>query len=226
MTTNEISIRTGGPSRASGQLVLADISGYTSFLRAVQDAHRDDAFAGDTIPPAYSLVSSLLDGIVEAVAPPFTLSKLEGDAVFAWADDAVAPHGRALLDCLARCYGEFRGRLEQVGDVWTCRCDACRRVDTLDLKFIVHAGPFVIESIAGRTELVGPDVVMAHRLLKTGAAALVGHGGYAVVTDAAVRRYEVPTDGSLPLVEAYEHYAPVDLHVFALADLTAREPAA
>ena len=37
----------------------------------------------------------------------------------------------------------------------------------LDLKFIVHAGAFVVQSIAGGHELVGPDVGMAHRLLKT-----------------------------------------------------------
>ena len=33
------------PSRADGPLLLADISGYTSFLKDVTDAHRDDAFA-------------------------------------------------------------------------------------------------------------------------------------------------------------------------------------
>jgi hypothetical protein len=220
MTTHEMAMRGNAPTAASGPLLLADISGYTSFLRAVQDAHRDDAFAGNHVPPAYALVSSLLDGIIEAVVPPFTLANLEGDAVFVWADDAVAPRGAALLACLAACYVGFRGRLAQVGEIWACRCDACSRVDALDLKFIVHAGPFFIQSIAGRTELVGADVVMAHRLLKTSAAAVVGHGAYALITDAAARRFDVPIDGSLPLVETVEHYAPVDLHVFSLTDLS------
>ena len=52
--------------------------------------------------------------------------------------------------------------------------DACARIDTLDLKFILHAGEFVLQSIGGGQELVGPDVVMAHRLLKTHAAEVVG----------------------------------------------------
>jgi hypothetical protein len=208
----------GAPSAASGPLLLADIGGYTSFLRAVEDAHKDDAFAGTSVPPAYALVSSLLDGIIEAIVPPFTLSKLEGDAVFAWAeDDDRFPRGTALLGSLTSCYGLFRRRLEKVHEVWSCRCDACARVDTLDLKFVLHAGPFVIQSIAGRTELVGPDVVMAHRLLKSGAAALIGHGAYALVTDAAARRFDVPTEDALPLVETYEHYLPVQAHVFPLA---------
>jgi hypothetical protein len=208
---------TRGPSAASGALLLADIGGYTSFLRAVEDAHRDDAFAGDNVPPAYSLVSSLLDGIVETLVPPFTLSKLEGDAVFAWAeDDDRIPRGAQLLACLASCHTSFRLRLEKVHEVWACRCDACARVDALDLKFVLHAGRFVIQSIAGRTELVGPDVVMAHRLLKTGAATVVGHGAYALITEAAAGRFEVPTEAARPLVETYDHYAPVQLHVFPL----------
>ena len=210
------------PSAASGPLLLADIGGYTSFLRAVEDAHRDDAFAGNTVPPAYALVSSLLDGIIEAIVPPFTLAKLEGDAVFAWAaDDERVPRGSALLRCILDCYAAFRGRLEKVHEVWSCRCEACARVDTLDLKFILHAGPFVIQSIAGSTELVGPAVVMAHRLLKSGAGALVGHGAYALVTEAAAHRLDIPTEGSQPLVETYEHYSPVNVHVFSLAGMIA-----
>jgi hypothetical protein len=206
-----------GPTAASGPLLLADIGGYTSFLRAVEDAHRDDAFAGNAVPPAYALVSSLLDGIIESVVPPFTLSKLEGDAVFAWAEDGDGfPRGPALLECVATCYADFSQRLEKVHDVWACRCDACSRVD---LKFILHSGPFVIQSIAGRTELVGPEVVMAHRLLKNGAAEVIGQDAYALITDAAVRRFDVPTGASLPLVETYEHYPPVHAHVYSLPAL-------
>jgi hypothetical protein len=73
----------------------------------------------------------------------------------------------------------------------------------------------VIQSIAGGTELVGPEVVMAHRLLKTEAASLVGHA-YALVTEDAAALFDVPTDGGVPVVETYEHYAPVRAHVFPL----------
>jgi hypothetical protein len=206
-----------GPSAARGPLLLADIGGYTSFLRAVEEAHRDDAFADGAVPPAYALVSSLLDGIIEAIVPPFTLSKLEGDAVFAWADGmADVPRGAALLSCLAACHADFRRRLGRVNELWTCRCDACARVDALDLKFVLHAGAFVVQSIAGRTELVGPEVVMAHRLLKTEAAAIVGHGAYALITEAAVRELDVPTDSAHQFVERVEHYPPMQVHAYSL----------
>lgn len=207
------------PSAASGPLLLADISGYTSFLQSVADAHRDDAFANGAVPNAYAMISDLLDGIVSGVVPPFTLAKLEGDAVFAYAEEATQlPAGAAMLGCFADCYAGFRRRLDMAHEVWSCRCEACSRIDSLDLKFILHAGAFVIQAIAGSRELVGPEVVMAHRLLKTGAASVAGQRAYVLITEAAAVRFGVPTEGSISLVETYEHYAPIRAHVYPLGN--------
>ena len=203
------------PAAASGPLLLADISGYTSFLQLVVVAHQADAFADGAVPDAYQVVSSLLDGIVTTLVPPFTLSKVEGDAVFAFAtDEAPVPQGAALLDVLAGCYSEFRHRLATAHEIWTCTCDACARIDALDLKFILHAGSFVLHQIAGRQELAGPDVVMAHRLLKNGAAEAIGTGAYTLVTDAAASRLDIPTARGVEVVEAYEHYSPITTYAF------------
>jgi len=165
-------------------------------------------------------MSNLLDGIVGRVVPPFTLSKLEGDAVFAYAPDAAAiPHGAAMLDCFTECYAEFRRRVGEARDFSTCWCDVCSRIDVLDLKFILHSGPFVIQEIAGTAELVGPEVIIAHRLLKNGAVELVGHGAYALITAAAAAGLDIPTEATLPIVESYEHYAtPISAHVFSLRE--------
>jgi hypothetical protein len=207
------------PRAASGPLLLVDIGGYTSFLQSVATAHRDDAFANGAVPDAYAMMSNLLAGIVERVVPPFTLSKLEGDAVFAYAteDDAI-PRSTALLDCVADCYRDFRRRLDAAHEIWTCRCGACMRIDDLDLKFILHAGAFVIQEIAGHPELIGPEVVMAHRLLKTRAAELVGNGAYVLVTDAAATRLAIPIEASIPIVETYEHYPPIEAHLYRLRE--------
>lgn len=202
---------------SSGPLVLADISGYTSFLQGVADAHRDDALAADTVPEAYAMMSSLLDGIVERLAPPFTLSKLEGDAVFAFAGPAdPVPHGAALLACVRACYADFRSTLAQAGEIWSCTCNACSLVAGLDLKFVIHAGPYVLQQIAGSRELTGPEVVMAHRLLKNHVAERIGGTAYLLLTDAAVRQLEVPTEGSISTTERYEHYSPISAFAFPL----------
>lgn len=200
-----------------GALLLADISGYTSFLQAVALAHQDDAFANGAIPEAYRMMSSLLDGIVTSVVPPFTLSKLEGDAVFAFArNDPDVPRGDAVLAFIRSCHADFSASLAQVGELWTCSCNACGRANTLDLKFILHAGRFVEQEVAGSRELIGPDVVMAHRLLKNHGAEVVGHGSYALLSAAAVSQLDVPIDGAVPATETYEHYQPIDVFVFDL----------
>ncbi len=202
---------------ASGPLLLADISGYTGFLQDVAVAHRDDAFAGGRVPDAYSLMSSLLDGIIERIVPPFTLSKVEGDAVFAFARrDEDVPAGAAMLDFLWACYASFRDRLGGAKRIWTCGCDACSRVGGLELKFVLHAGSYVVQSVGGGLELAGPEVVVAHRLLKNHAADLVGHAAYALITEAAVLRLAVPAGEGRELTETYEHYAPIAARVYAL----------
>ena len=48
----------------------------------------------------------------------------------------------------------------------TCRCGACDRTEDLSLKFVVHAGEFDVQNIGGRKELIGPDIIVATRLLK------------------------------------------------------------
>jgi hypothetical protein len=202
---------------AEGPLLLADISGYTSFLQDVEAAHREDAFADGAVPDAYGLMSSLLDGIVARIVPPFTLSKIEGDAVFAFAaPGAEVPRGEALLDCMRDCYADFVSRIGQAGEIWTCTCAACARASTLDLKFVLHAGRYVLQEIAGSRELSGPDVVMAHRLLKNQAGALMGHGGYLLLSAPAVSRLDVPVTGAISMTETYEHYPPIDTFAVAL----------
>lgn len=164
-----------------GTLLLADISGYTAFLQAVGGAHGEEMARTGVIPPAYPLMATLLDAVVKRLITPFTLSKTEGDAVFAFAGaDELIIHGQQLLDCIDACYGEFRGQIAAAEAARTCRCSACALGIALDLKFILHAGTYVVHPIAGREELLGPDVNAVHRLLKNDAADAVGSGAYAL----------------------------------------------
>jgi hypothetical protein len=207
---------TSAPRKASGPLILADISGYTSFLQSVTQAHEHDAFADGAVPDAYAVISSLLDGIVGRLVPPFTLSKLEGDAVFAYSEESAFMRGQPVLDCIGACYADFRRRVKNAQAVSTCWCNVCMRLDQLDLKFILHVGPFVIQDIAGQRELVGPEVVIAHRLLKSQAGSSIDRSAYALVTDAAAAELAIPIGNATPITETHEHYEPVAAHVFAL----------
>jgi hypothetical protein len=205
-------------TRRRGALLLADISGYTSFLHGVADAHRSLIVEADEPPPAYSLLSSLLDAMVAQVAPPFRLVKFEGDALFAVADDPeMSIRGPAVLACLRGCHASFQALLAEAGTQWTCTCAACSRIDDLGLKLILHHGDYVAQPIAGREELAGPDVIVAHRLLKNHVRDGIGARPYALLTAAALDALEVPSDEMIAMTETYDGQPPIPVHVLPLA---------
>jgi len=210
------------PAARRGTLVLADISGYTAFLQAVGVAHGEEMAESGEVPEAYPLMTTLLDGIVERLVPPFVLSKTEGDAVFAFSADAEFPlRGEALLGCVDACYEAFQEQVHAMEAALTCHCSACHLGIALDLKFVLHHGGYVVQSIAGRPELLGPDVNLVHRLLKNHASDLVGGGAYALLTSAAAQHLEVPSTAALQLTETYDAGLSVDALVFPVP-LTAR----
>jgi uncharacterized protein YndB with AHSA1/START domain len=156
-----------------GCFALADISGYTSYLRGAELDHAQD------------VLEDLTNTVVQALAPPMKLSKLEGDAVFVY-----VPGNRVdasmLLDTLEAAYFAFRRRQDAIDRATQCDCNACVLIPRLDLKFVAHHGQFGRQYVAGGEELSGPDVILVHRLLKNGVADAIGHSGYALFTDAVV----------------------------------------
>ena len=157
------------PNTEVGCLLLADISGYSSYLLGTELEHSHDVLA------------DLLETIVAGIEPPFTLSKLEGDAAFAYVP-STAVNPSMLLDTVESTYFSFRRRLRDIQHSTTCECNACVMIPSLDLKFFVHQGRYVIHRIARNEELTGTDVVLIHRLLKGTAGETVGTRAYAVYT--------------------------------------------
>jgi hypothetical protein len=164
-----------GPVMATvqrGFLVLADLTGYTAYLSRGELAHAP-VIAGD-----------LLGTIVGRLEPPFRLAKFEGDAAFLFVEDGRAEPS-LLLDAIEASYLAFRRRLRSIETATACDCQACALAPRLDLKVFVHHGEFLRSRIAGRDELAGAEVILAHRLLKGAAEARsMGHG-FALFTSAA-----------------------------------------
>ena len=204
-------------TRTQGTLLLADISGYTGFLQGVAAAHHDLIIEADEPPAAYAFVSGLLDRMVSAVVPPFRLVKFEGDALFAVADDPEAAiHGPGLVACLRFCQAAFQAGLETANSEWTCTCNSCARIHDLSLKFVLHHGEYVSQRIVGREELAGPDVIVAHRLLKNHVRDLIGSRPYALLTDVGLAALEVPAGEMVATTESYDGLPPIPVHVLAL----------
>src|SRR5262245_55409364 len=103
-------------------LLIADITGYTSYLAGVELDHAQD------------ILADLMGTIVNALRPGFRLAKLEGDAAFTFAvTDRL--DGSLLLDTIERCYFGFRRRRRDVRQATSCECRACVRIPELNLKF-------------------------------------------------------------------------------------------
>jgi hypothetical protein len=159
-----------------GYLVLADITGYTKYL------------AGTELEHAQGIIGELASLIMTCLAPPLRYVKTEGDAVFCCADGSALRDGERLLELIEVCYLEFSKRVQQMSRATTCSCDACTSIQTLDLKFVSHYGAYVGQRIGGMDDVAGPDVILAHRLLKN----TIEARAYAFFTDACLARMPRP----------------------------------
>jgi len=155
-------------------LVIADISGYTSYL------------AGAELDHAQDILADLISTVVSALRPTFRLAKLEGDAAFAYVL-AESIDGSELQDTVEHCYFAFRRRLRDIGQASKCECNACILIPSLDLKLVVHHGTVLRQRIAGHEELVGSDVIVVHRLLKNAVGEQLGLRAYAIYSAACIR---------------------------------------
>ncbi len=183
-----------------GYLVLADISGYTAFL------------AGSELDHAHEVMSELLELIIERFTTVLTLSKLEGDAVFAYTAESKLPRGETLVELLESTYVAFKDRVEAVHRRTTCTCNACRAIPALDLKFMAHHGDYIFQKAAGITELIGSDVNLVHRLLKNHIKEATGWNAYALFTEKCLDHLSLKPEGMHAQTETYEHLGDVQTH--------------
>lgn len=182
-------------------LLLADISGYTAFMTGVEQEHGLDFSAG--IPAAYPILAALLDSIIRGIEPDFTLVKLEGDAVFAAAPATrLDGQGDRVVDEIGTMYRAFVDSRTRAIPSSDHVCTACPVVANLDLKVVVHRGPAVSQAVGAGSDLLGPAVTIAHRLLKNTIRSRIGTRPYLFLTDAAATELGLP-DVGLAHSEAY-----------------------
>lgn len=189
-----------------GYLVLADISGYTSYLAGVELDH------------AHEILTDLLATIVNRFKMALTIAKLEGDAVFAYAPEAKVPRGETLLELVESTYFAFHSRIQASRRHTTCQCRACQSMNALDLKFFIHHGDYVVQDITGIQELVGTDVNLAHRLMKNRVSEATGWKAYVMITERGLEHMGVRPEGGHAQTEGYEHLGEVSTLCFNLRE--------
>jgi hypothetical protein len=194
-----------GPARMGGFidrgfLVLADISGFTAFVTATELEHGPQ------------IIATLLEKVMGQLSPPLEIQEVEGDAVFALGPDRTLQRPGGLLDCFGNVFVAFREGQREASGPPPCSCGACERIPTLSLKIVAHYGSFLRHTVGGRAQAAGPNVILAHRLLKN---RVDRRGGYLLLTDAARRRMGVDPTGAgwRAHTERYEHLGEIPLLV-------------
>ncbi len=187
-----------------GFLLIADITGYTTFLKESELEHAKES------------LRSLLDLLIEYTGPPLVISRLEGDAVISYAPEGSFGQGQTLVELIEATYVEFRRALDLMVLNTSCNCLACRNIANLDLKFFVHYGTFALESLPAYTELIGTDVNLIHRLTKNSVTAKTGIHAYVLYTEAALEHLGIPEmfDQLTPHSETYEDVGQVNTYLF------------
>lgn len=176
-------------------LILADISGYTRFMVANQTA----------VVHAQMIITKLLEEIISEVEIPLHVKEIEGDAVFLYAvrpDDAEAWEAtRRLIGAKLLAFFEAFSRGILAGSEFAlCSCPSCQNVDQLKLKLVVHSGEAVFYRVGSFSELSGPDVILAHRLLKNS----VPSDEYVLMTESAYR--DIGFGAGVEVRQGEEHY--------------------
>jgi hypothetical protein len=162
-----------------GFFFLADISGFTAYLVSVELEH-----AGD-------ILKELLEYLAGQISPHFTVLDYDTDSVFAYASESKIDRIETLSGMIESIYAGFKNRLQAMSRRITCTCAACRNVSSLDLKFIVHHGEYLISEIRGRRMLLGsaPNFVR-NRLWKEPLADTTDWRGYVLITDTTLKHLD------------------------------------
>jgi len=158
-------------------IVLADISGYTAFLRENRMA----------LAHASVIVRDLISTIVDVIEAPLEVNEIEGDAVLLFAlkegksEEEWEECKKHLGKTLTELIKAFHSRVDEHIALNMCSCNVCANIPNLELKIVAHSGKVVCYRVGQFKKLTGFDVIVAHRLLKNN----VGSNRYILLTEPA-----------------------------------------
>lgn len=189
-------------------LLIADISGYTEFMRL----HRLN------LAHSQEITQRLLESMLDAV-PALRLVEVEGDALFLSAPQGEQRAPAAAIDWVPSAlamYRAFHAQQQWMAVHNLCVCDACRRIGRLRVKFVAHLGEVATQKVRGTEKLVGVDVIAVHRMLKSS----VPTAEYVLMSDPLYRQLDPELrDRAVRIEQELEGLGRVPLFYVALGDL-------
>ena len=134
-------------------IFIPDISGFTKFIHETEVQH------------STHIITELLEILIDANMLGLELSEIEGDAVLFYKKGELPPFKKIVQQCEVM-FIKFHQHLKLYKRDRVCQCGACSGAENLTLKFVIHYGSITIRQIQNHLKLMGPDVTLAHRLLK------------------------------------------------------------
>jgi arsenite methyltransferase len=184
---------------------IADISGYTSFIFSNKKE----------IAHSQIIIRELITTLLDEVKLPLRIIRLEGDAIFLYAlkDDPERPWSRTsrnLVFNLMTFFKVFANKISELTIHKICQCTACRNIERLKLKVVVHSGRTAFYEIKGHQELTGTDVIIVHRLLKNSVEA----DEYILLTESAYHDLTLPEGRVERGEESYDQIGTIETYIY------------
>ena len=154
----------------SGFLLIADISGYTPFIK--NHSMRKKPIIGKKIADfwdshAHKLINTLLEEIIQNFEPVMQFNKLEGDAALFFLEEISDKNQmQDIYKKMVITRERFNSKVNSLQFVQSCPCDPCQQSKNLKLKMFLHKGYFNQTEIRNNQELSGEALIFIHRLLK------------------------------------------------------------
>lgn len=185
--------------------LIADISGYTKFIFSNQKE----------VAHSQIIIRELITTLLDEVNFPLKLARLEGDAIFLYAlkDDPEHPWrqtSKNLVFNLMTFFKVFANKISELTLHKICNCTACRNIEQLKLKAVVHSGRTAFYEISGHQEMTGTDVIIVHRLLKNSVEA----NEYILLSEAAYNDLVLPDGRVEQAEEAYDEIGTIKTYIY------------
>jgi 2-polyprenyl-3-methyl-5-hydroxy-6-metoxy-1,4-benzoquinol methylase len=184
---------------------IADISGYTRFIVTNEKE----------LIHSQIIIKDILNAIIKEIDLPLEVFKLEGDAVFLYADkdnpempwDSVKD---SMVDKIIEIFHIFTHKISELTLHKICTCNACNNVEKLALKIVAHSGKTVFFRVQDILELSGKDAIVIHRLLKNSVEA----DEYLLLTESALNDLNIDMENVHPSEETYDDIGTIKTFIY------------
>lgn len=136
---------------APALIFIPDMNGFTGYISSTD------------IRITKKVIPALLETIIDANELDMSMVEIQGDAVLFY-KIGEPPTPSQLVAQAKRIFLSFSLKLEELSMQFPE--NPISLPDSLGIKIVAHYGKVGLTQIRGFTKLIGPDVIIAHRLLK------------------------------------------------------------